>query len=93
MQITLTPKELDEAVLLWLKEQGFSTDRYSINTNYTVGRSSGISGTKCEVELEPLPSISPSGVFQAMNLTDMDVQVATRVATSPRRFGQGHADE
>ena len=32
MQITLTSKEFDEAVSLWLKDQGFSTDRYSIST-------------------------------------------------------------
>ena len=82
MQITLTSKEFDEAVSLWLKAQGFTTDRYSISTRIAVGRSDGGAGTRMIVDLDPMPSSTQSWEEA------YDVSKQT-----PRRFGQGHADE
>ena len=94
MRITLTSKEFDEAISLWLKDQGFSTDRYSITTRTIAGRSDSGAGTRMEVTLDPLPSTAPCECLPR-GLTDMDLQIATEVVTSPRRlrFGQGHEDE
>lgn len=83
MQITLTSKEFDEAVSLWLKAQGFTPDRYSISTRVIAGRSDGPLGTRLEVTLDPKSSSEP--------LSAMDIQIATGVTS--RRFGQGHSDE
>lgn len=84
MTITLSSKEFDEAVSLWLKAQGFTTDRYSISTRVIAGRSDGPLGTRLEVQLDPIVR---------HDLSAMDIQISTGVSTSPKRFGQGHADE
>ena len=93
MQITLTSNEFDEAVSLWLKEQGFSTDRYSISTRVIAGRTDSGSGTRMEVTLDPLPSklctlpeTTFNGVFDAMKTVKPEIPLH-------RRFGQGHTDE
>jgi hypothetical protein len=92
MTITLNTKEFDEAVLLWLQSQGFSTDRFSINTKLTVGRGDLGAGTRMEVTLDPITTTIPSGVFTSMgmvtpvvpsadtSLSDFDIAVATSVA-------------
>lgn len=86
MQITLTSKEFDAAVSLWLKAQGFTTDNYDISTRVIAGRSDGPLGTRLEVTLDPIsiPSVS-------RDLSAMDIQIATGITA--RRFGQGHSDE
>lgn len=108
MTITLNTKEFDEAVLLWLESQGFSTDRYSINTRVIAGRSDGPLGTRIEATLEPLPT---TGVFTSMGmveplvpysvastvLTEKDKEVAVAVARPdpfPNKpsFSRGHSD-
>ena len=102
MQITLTSKEFDEAVSLWLKAQGFTTDRYSISTRVIAGRTDSGVGARMEVTLDPVPSITAIKASDGMSnyiqvakdtLTDMDIQIATGVTSAPRRFGQGHSDE
>ena len=101
MTITLNTKEFDEAVLLWLESQGFSTNRFSISTKLTVGRGDLGAGTRMEVTLDPIPSITPSGVFTSMRLdgdvgpisfptvlTEKDKEVAVAVAKSGPSFIQ-----
>lgn len=106
MQITLTSKEFDEAVSLWLKEQGFTTDRYDIATRVIVGRGDSGAGTRVEVTLEPCAEV-PSQLFTAMSLGDIPPpprlahkgtdstweQAYVESTRPPKRFGQGHADE
>lgn len=92
MQITLTSKEMDEAVHLWLSNQGFNTSTHSISTRIIAGRSDGPLGTRVEVTLEPKPFSIPSGPIPR-DLSTMDIQIATGVATNSRRFGQGSSDE
>jgi len=87
MTITLNTKEFDEAVLLWLQEQGFNTDRYSINTRVIAGRSDGPLGTRIEATLELL------SVFTPTPLTALDIAVATGVISKGPSFSRGHADE
>ena len=53
MQITLTSKEFDEAVSLWLSSQGFNTHDYSIDSRVIAGRTDSGAGTRVEVTLEP----------------------------------------
>lgn len=100
MQITLTSKEFDEAVSLWLQDQGFSTNTHSISTRVIAGRTDSGAGTRVEVTLEPKPS---TPVFEAMGLengnsyspadkikaTTMLLDIATQSPTT-RRFGQGN---
>jgi hypothetical protein len=87
MTITLNTKEFDEAVLLWLKEQGFSTDRYHISNKLTVGRGDLGAGTRMEVTLDPIPTFTPTP------LTALDIAVATGVTTKGPSFSKVHADE
>ncbi|MCI4437529.1 MAG: hypothetical protein JHC33_12040 [Ignisphaera sp.] len=87
MTITLNTKEFDEAVLLWLKEQGFSTDRYNINSKLTVGRGGLGAGTRMEVTLEPI--VTPPYV----TLTTSDIAVATSIVSKGPSFSRGHSDE
>lgn len=84
MQITLSQKEFDEAISLWLKEQGFTPDNYDITTRVIVGRSD-YNSTRMEVTLD-------RKVPETSSLTAMDIQIATGI-TSAKRFGQGHSDE
>ena len=106
MTITLTSKEFDEAVSLWLEDQGFSPDSYNITTRVIAGRSDGPLGTRLEVTLDAKPREIPSGpiprggVFESMSIpTPADVVKATSllhdIATSSfsQRASQGHADE
>ena len=88
MTITLNTKEFDEAVLLWLQEQGFSTDRFSISTKLTVGRGDLGAGTRMEVTLEPR---EPAHVFKAMGIAE-EVPFASAPKAGPS-FSRGHADE
>ena len=108
MQITLTSKEFDEAVLLWLEDQGFSPDRFSISTRVIAGRSDGPLGTRIEVNLDPK---EPAHVFKAMGISTLDPKDFTEYTRSvelteeetkaledsmlipQRKFGQGHANE
>jgi hypothetical protein len=87
MTITLNTKEFDEAVLLWLQSQGFSTDRYSISTRTIAGRSDGPLGTRIEATLEPL------SIFTPTPLTTLDIAVATGIISNGPSFSRGHADE
>jgi hypothetical protein len=94
MTITLNTKEFDEAILLWLKEQGFSTDRFSISTKLTVGRGDLGAGTRMEVTLDPR---EPAHVFKAMGITDIlpvpeVYSKEYQIKTGPS-FSKGHADE
>lgn len=101
MQITLSSKEFDEAVSLWLKEQGFSASSYDISTRVLVGRGDNPLGTRLEIQLDvksfdknPIdPSLAhiPIGKLGEAKDSLMDPQIATGV--SVRKFGQGHADE
>jgi hypothetical protein len=92
MTITLNTKEFDEAVLLWLKEQGFSTDRFSISTKLTVGRGDLGAGTRMEVTLDPITitpfSAQDTAVFQAMKMEDVVFPTLNKPS-----FSRGHADE
>ena len=85
MQITLTSKEMDEAVHLWLSNQGFTSDRFSISTRTIAGRTDSGIGSRVEVTLEPT---QPAHVFKAIGLENTAPEFP-----APRRFGQGHADE
>jgi hypothetical protein len=87
MTITLNTKEFDEAILLWLKEQGFSTDRYSISTRTIAGRSDGPLGTRIEATLEPVPELTPT------TLTELDIAIATGIVTKGPSFSKGRTDE
>jgi hypothetical protein len=87
MTIILNTKEFDEAVLLWLKEQGFSTDRYNISNKLTVGRGDLGAGTRMEVTLDPIPTFTPTP------LTALDIAVATGIVSKGPSFSRGHADE
>jgi hypothetical protein len=94
MTITLNTKEFDEAVLLWLKDQGFSTDRFSISNKLTVGRGDLGAGTRMEVTLDP---IEPAHVFKAMGIADIlpvpeVYSKEYQIKTGPS-FSKGHADE
>jgi len=89
MTITLNTKEFDEAVLLWLQEQGFSTDRFSISTKLTVGRGDLGAGTRMEVTLDPR---EPAHVFKAMGIAE-EVPFSTSVHKAGPSFSRGHADE
>ena len=93
MQIILTSKEMDEAVHLWLSNQGFTSDRFSISTRTIAGRTDSGIGSRVEVTLEPKPSKLSTLPETTAPLSAMDIQIATGVASSTRRFGQGHADE
>lgn len=88
MQITLSQKEFDEAVSLWLKEQGFTPDNYDISTRVIAGRSDSGSGTRMTVDLERKQPSDKLPLKEA--LTPIDIQIATGVT---KRFGQGHSDE
>ena len=92
MQITLSQKEFDEAVSLWLKEQGFTPDNYDITTRVIAGRSDGGSGTRMTVDLERKP-VTP--IFDALNLSRIPVAepYPTPLEGPIKRFGQGHSDE
>lgn len=106
MQITLTSKEFDEAVSLWLKEQGFTTDRYDIAIRVIVGRGDSGAGTRVEVTLEQLSNLpthlgSPISWEEAYELAkhptkkfgvSMPMEGSGDIPSKPR-FGQGHADE
>jgi hypothetical protein len=87
MTITLNTKEFDEAVLLWLKNQGFSTDRYSISTRTIAGRSDGPLGTRIEATLEPISELTPTV------LTELDIAIATGVVSKGPSFNRGHSNE
>jgi hypothetical protein len=98
MTITLNTKEFDEAVLLWLESQGFSTNRFNISTKLTVGRGDLGAGTRMEVTLDPITTVAePANMFAAMK---MDEPVLPSVAvprpdpfkTGPS-FSRGHIDE
>lgn len=95
MQITLTSKEFDEAVSLWLEAQGFTPDDYHISTRIIAGRSDGGAGTRMTIDLEKKPSTSELLAESARiaSLTDMDIQITTGGTSSTRRFGQGHTNE
>lgn len=95
MTITLNTKEFDEAVLLWLKDQGFSTDRYNISNKLTVGRGDLGAGTRMEVTLDPITttpfSAQDTAVFQAMKMSE--VALPTIPSVTRPSFSRGHADE
>jgi len=100
MTITLNTKEFDEAVLLWLQSQGFSTDRFSISTKLTVGRGDLGAGTRMEVTLDPITPIIPSevlNIFEAMKLETADLAHISVSRPDPFKtgpsFSRGHADE
>lgn len=95
MQITLSSKEFDEAVSLWLKAQGFTTDRYSISTRVIAGRSDGPLGTRLEVQLGPKPyqSMSETMVTSTLAKVAYIETMENSHSIPPKRFGQGHADE
>lgn len=59
MQITLSTKELDEAIILWLGNQGFSADSYDITTRIIAGRSTSTNGTRVDVTLDPIEPTMP----------------------------------
>jgi len=89
MTITLNTKEFDEAVLLWLQEQGFSTDRFSISTKLTVGRGDLGAGTRMEVTLESLPTVAEhASMIAAMKMEDVVFPTLNKPS-----FSRGHADE
>ena len=91
MQITLTSKEMDEAVHLWLSNQGFTSDRFSISTRTIAGRTDSGIGSRVEVTLEPI-SYKPSQLLTD-TLGSKEVLQKFEEVVTPRRFGQGHADE
>lgn len=95
MTITLTSKEFDEAVSLWLKEQGFTTDRYDISTRVIVGRGDSGAGTRVEATLEPITTVNyyNSEVVNAMGKELVEKIKIVTGAEMPKRFGQGHSDE
>ena len=89
MTITLNTKEFDEAVLLWLQSQGFSTDRFSISTKLTVGRGDLGAGTRMEVILDPISSIpTPPSLAEAMFMEEPVFPTLNKPS-----FSRGHADE
>ncbi len=98
MTITLNTKEFDEAVLLWLQSQGFSTDRFSISTKLTVGRGDLGAGTRMEVTLDPILVSSESvPVLKAMGIESIPPVPEVygkeyQIKTGPS-FSRGHADE
>jgi hypothetical protein len=97
MTITLNTKEFDEAVLLWLKEQGFSTDRYNISTKLTVGRGDLGAGTRMEVTLESLPTVAEPDMFAAMKMEEPVLPSVAVPRPDPFKtgpsFSRGHIDE
>jgi phosphatidate phosphatase APP1 len=64
MQITLTSKEFDEAVSLWLQAQGFTASTHSISTRVIAGRTDSGAGTRVEVTLEPILDASRNAQIQ-----------------------------
>ena len=85
MIVTLSTKEFDEAVFLWLREQGFSNDSYTINTRVIAGRSDGPLGTRIEATIEkkqetiPAPSYKPNQAdYEEKNLTSNNQQNEVR---------------
>jgi len=72
MQITLTSKEFDEAVSLWLSSQGFNTHDYSIDSRVIAGRTDSGAGTRVEVTLEPRITAVTSVPAEAPRLPFME---------------------
>lgn len=96
MQITLNTKEMDEAVILWLEDKGFSPNINNISTRIIAGRGDGFMGTRVEVTLEP-KTVKP--VFEAMGIGTAAIMGITTApdftgATSfSQRASRGHVDE
>ena len=93
MTITLNTKEFDEAILLWLESQGFSTNRFSISTKLTVGRGDLGAGTRMEVTLESKPTVDDyasnmaflaqhTGVFAAMEVEEPEFPTVPKTGPS-----------
>jgi hypothetical protein len=98
MTITLNTKEFDEAVLLWLKEQGFSTDRYSISTRTIAGRTDSGAGTRIEATLDPIigykPPANTDGITweEAYDLTRVVVEKPEFPTLNKPSFTRGNAN-
>ena len=92
MTITLTSKEFDEAVSLWLEDQGFSPDSYTISTRVIAGRSDGPLGTRLEVTLDAKPR-ETTPVFEFMGIARSADGGIGSISTFSQRASQGHADE
>ena len=97
MTITLTSKEFNEAVSLWLEGQGFNPDRYDISTRAIAGRSDGPLGTRLEVQLDPLSKYPyPIDMAPLLELLEDETPLEDIIGIPPtptKKFGQGHADE
>ena len=102
MQITISSKELDEVVLLWLKIQGVNTDNCSISLRPISGRSAGSLGNRIECTLEPIsvthpvdkvPSTEEFIHSNTVTLNENPWEASTEATKIPVKFGQGHADE
>ena len=86
MTMTLTSKEFDEAITLWLKAQGFNTSTHDISTRVIAGRSDGPLGTRVEITLEPL-STQVSSKYSPRETCDV-ASIRADTGTYTRKFGQ-----
>jgi len=98
MQITLNTKEMDEAVILWLEDKGFSPNINNISTRIIAGRGDGSMGTRVEVTLEPKtvkPVLEAMGIMTKAIMGEHPVPMPSDLGFLPsvKKFGQGHADE
>lgn len=86
MTMTLTSKEFDEAITLWLQSKGFNTSTHDISTRVIAGRSDGPLGTRVEITLEPLPT-QVSSEYISRDTSDV-APIQADTGTYTRRFGQ-----
>ena len=80
MQIILKQKDIEQALALYLRDQGINLTNKSLSVSWTAGRKE--SGITAEIDIEEIPGSSKSGL-PVMNRRDVQPEPEPVLTTTP----------
>ena len=80
MQIILKQKDIEQALALYLRDQGINLTNKNLSVSWTAGRKE--SGITAEIDIEEIPGSSKSGL-PVMNRRDVQPEPEPVLTTTP----------
>lgn len=81
MQIILKQKDIEQALALYLRDQGINLTNKSLSVSWTAGRKE--SGITAEIDIEEIPGSSKNGPLPVMNRRDVQPEPESVLTTTP----------
>ena len=81
MQIILKQKDIEQALALYLRDQGINLTNKNLSVSWTAGRKE--SGITAEIDIEEIPGSSKSGPLPVMNRRDVHPEPGPVLTTTP----------